>query len=87
MQNTMDRRQLMQWIDEVSFAITEITLYLDTHPNDADALAFFNHYNEERRRAVALYSANYAPLTLDAIENCDYWRWALEPWPWEGGYC
>ena len=50
----MNRKQLMQWINEVSFAVTEITLYLDTHPDDEEALAFFNHFNEERQKAVAM---------------------------------
>lgn len=87
-QNNMNRSQLLQWVDEVSFAVTEITLYLDTHPDDPDALAFFNHYNEERKKAVARYSSDYAPLTLDMVQQeDDYWRWASEPWPWEGGSC
>lgn len=87
-QNNMNRQQLMQWLNEVSFAVTEIALYLDTHPDDAEALAFFNHYNEERKKALALYSSNYAPLTLDLVQqDDDRWVWATEPWPWEGGYC
>lgn len=83
----MSQSQLLKWIDEVSFAVTDIVLYLDTHPDDPDALAFFNHYNEERKKAVALYSSTYTPLTLDSIQECDRWRWASEPWPWEGGHC
>lgn len=88
MKQNMNRSQLLNWINEVSFAVTEITLYLDTHPNDDEAFAFFNHYNEERRKAVSRYSADYAPLSLDtAPADEDYWRWAGEPWPWEGGSC
>ncbi|MCI9417511.1 MAG: spore coat protein CotJB [Eubacterium sp.] len=87
-QNNMNRQQLFQWINEVSFAVTEISLYLDTHPDDADALDFFHHYNEERKKALELYSANYAPLTLDLMQqDDDHWLWATDPWPWEGGYC
>ncbi len=88
LRQTMNQSQLWDWINEVSFAVTEITLYLDTHPDDEDALAFFYHYNEERKKALALYSSNYSPLTLNmAQQEDDYWRWATEPWPWEGGYC
>ena len=87
-QNHMNRKQLFQWISEVSFAVTELTLYLDTHPDDLEALSYFNHYNEERKKALDLYAANYAPLTLDTVRpDDDHWIWALEPWPWEGGYC
>lgn len=83
----MDRKQLLQWINEVSFAVIEISLYLDTHPDDTDALDFFLHYNEERKKAVELYSSTYAPLLMDKIDDTNYWHWATEPWPWEGGYC
>lgn len=77
----------MQWINEISFTIVDISLYLDTHPNDTDALAFFNHYNEERQKALALYSAHFSPLTMNNILDENYWKWATDPWPWEGGYC
>ena len=35
------REKLLAWIDQVSFAVVEMNLYLDTHPEDEDALAFF----------------------------------------------
>ncbi len=86
-QNMMSRTQLLQWINEVSFAVTEIALYLDTHPDDTEALTFFQNYNEERKKALKLYSSAYAPLTPDLAEDTGHWDWASEPWPWEGGYC
>lgn len=33
------REKLLAWIDQVSFAVVEMNLYLDTHPEDEDALA------------------------------------------------
>ena len=35
------REKLLAWIDQVSFAVVEMNLYLDTHPEDEDALAVF----------------------------------------------
>ena len=35
------REQLMNTINEVSFAVDDIKLYLDTHPDDEKALDFF----------------------------------------------
>ena len=84
----MNQKQLLQWLNEVSFAVTEMALYLDTHPDDTDAHAYFKHFSEERNKAMALYSANYAPLTLDLMPDadpCDQWSWASEPGPWEVG--
>lgn len=82
----MSKKHLLQWIDEISFAATEMNLYLDTHPDDEEAAALFSHYNEERQKALELYAANYAPITLDLLQaDGGRWLWASEPWPWEGG--
>ena len=35
------REKMLAWIDQVSFAVVEMNLYLDTHPEDEDALAFY----------------------------------------------
>lgn len=67
----------------------DMALYLDTHPQDQQALEFFQKYNQMRRQALATYAAQYGPLNLDSIDGNDdgHWHWALQPWPWEGGYC
>jgi len=84
----MNQKQLLQWINEVSFAIIEIQLYLDTHPDDKEALAFFDYYNAEKKKAMALYATEFSPLTLDCVNNNScHWHWISDPWPWEGGYC
>ena len=51
MMNQMNRQQLLHWLDMVSFAVVEITEYLDTHPHDEKALEYFNHYADLRRTA------------------------------------
>ena len=38
MDNNMDRMQLMKEIGEASFMVNDLTLYLDTHPTDQEAL-------------------------------------------------
>ena len=83
----MNQSQLLHWIDMVSFAVVEITEYLDTHPDDEEALKYFNHYADLRRTALRAYAQNYTPLTIDTANPDNYWRWASDPWPWEGGDC
>ena len=39
-----DRTTLLKEIDEVSFALNDVTLYLDTHPDCADAISYFNRW-------------------------------------------
>ena len=41
MDNNMDRMQLMKEIGEASFMVNDLTLYLDTHPTDQEALKAF----------------------------------------------
>ena len=40
MNQQMSQKQLLQWINMVSFAVNDITLYLDTHPDDEEALNY-----------------------------------------------
>lgn len=82
------KKDLMNKINEYSFAVNEITLFLDTHPYDTDALAFFQKYRALRMEAIDEYAKYYAPLLIDHAP-CDKtpWSWANEPWPWEGVDC
>lgn len=83
----MSREQLLQWINSVSFAVNDITLYLDTHPNDEEALDYLRHYKELRKQGLRAYADQYGPLTIDSAKIGDHWTWATQPWPWEGGVC
>ena len=87
MMSQMNHGQLMHWINVVSFAVVDITEYLDTHPNDEEALKYFNHYAEQRREALRAYAENYGPLTIDTARPGTFWDWSDVPLPWEGGSC
>lgn len=67
------------------FCILDITLYLDTHPEDEEALEYFNYYNTMRNQAMKDYNDNFGPLVLENFQPENKWCWALQPWPWEGG--
>lgn len=81
-----ERRRLFSRINHVTFAINDILLYLDTHPKDAAALEYYQHMKELREHAVAEYETKYGPLTIFGEKDCNYWQWAVSPWPWERGY-
>ena len=66
----------------LDFVYHEMHLYLDTHPEDENALAYFRRYREVYDRAAAAYTAAVGPLT--ALQNeGDRWKWADGPCPWE----
>ncbi len=77
---------LMSWINMVSFAVNDISLYLDTHPCDKEALKYFENYSQLRNQALEDFAQAFYPLTMDTVPSCSqHWDWADSPLPWEGG--
>ena len=67
----------------LAFAIQELALYLDTHPEDREALELYRKYQKLYDRAAAEYSQNCAPMThMTAVDHPEY-TWMNDPWPWE----
>ena len=75
---------LLQQVYEVSFAMDDAVLYLDTHPGDLEALNYYYYVAELRQQAVQAYEAKWGPLTVDGVMDENYWSWVQDPWPWEG---
>ena len=83
-----NRAMLFKKICEIDFAIHELTLYLDTHPDSKRALELLNKFRAYRKEAVAEYEKNYGQLV---ITSCDAgkngkWEWIDSPWPWENEF-
>ena len=77
---TPSRSALLHEIDKVSFAVNDLTLYLDTHPDCQEGLARFQ--KEAARRKA------YGPLTAGCVcdlGGADRWSFQDGPAPWEGG--
>ena len=83
------RKDLMRALNEASFAVDDVKLFLDTHPNDEEAMKYFCEYSEKRNALMKEYSKYYTPLTVDQADmSCtDRWNWIHEPWPWQEGGC
>ena len=77
------RADMLERIKCLNFAIIELGLYLDTHPDDEKALCLHRKYCKEYRELTDKYQKVYGPLTIQF--PCNKWRWLEEPWPWEGG--
>lgn len=75
---------LRNYIDEVSFALNDVTLYLDTHPNDIEALEYYQRYKKQREQAVSEYEKCYGPLCAYNVNSDNRWTWVDGAWPWEG---
>lgn len=70
-------------IRELCFSLRETALYLDNHPCDTDALAYFKKNACLLKAAKAEYEATVGPITWNVNEDCDIWSWVTSPWPWE----
>ena len=77
-----NKSTLLRCLQELAFAVQESTLFLDTHPNDRQALAYHNEklarFNEMKKR----YVAQFGPL-CNYTTTQESWRWVDSPWPWE----
>ncbi|MCD8105658.1 MAG: spore coat protein CotJB [Lachnospiraceae bacterium] len=84
-----NQMQLLKYIDEVSFCAYDLMLYLDTHPEEEEAMARFGQYNRQRDRAVQIYEEKYGPLRFGYPHGGRFEsaKWVGQEWPWEGGEC
>ncbi|MDR0292769.1 MAG: spore coat protein CotJB [Oscillospiraceae bacterium] len=78
----MDRKQLLWQMSAEQFAAFDVLLYLDTHPNDRNALQMYDKYLRNHMRYQREYENMAGPLTSDAAAHGS-WRWVDDPWPWE----
>ena len=79
----MCRCKLMKQIQTLSFIVHETVLYLDGHPNDRRAIAYYEMKNKELENAVAQYEDMFGPLTAYDVTGTERWTWIDGPWPWK----
>lgn len=77
-------RTLMKQINEASFAMDDVVLYLDTHLDDKNALSYFHYVKGLREKAMRAYEAAYGPLFAESADSAEQWTWLTDRWPWEG---
>ena len=79
-----EREQLLRDIGMADFVVTELVLYLDTHPGDRRAMEYFNHYNRIKMQMEREFSQKYFPLNTGLADCSKEWRWGMAPLRWEG---
>lgn len=78
-----ERQQLLRQVQMQDFALIDVSLYLDSHPNCQNALAYYQQHKALRDQAVAAYTSKYGPLTHADVCGTNCWSWVNNPWPWE----
>ncbi|KAA0550295.1 spore coat protein CotJB [Bacillus sp. BGMRC 2118] len=75
---------LMEDLQAVDFALVDLTLYLDTHPNDFEAIQQFNHFAKQRGLLKKQIESHFGPLQQYGNSYSGYpWNWDDGPWPWQ----
>ncbi len=78
-----DREKLLKKVQMYKFAVTDAALFLDTHPDCAQALGYFNKYRKLLKEAEEAYEKTYGPLEICSEQNASRWAWVDGPFPWE----
>ena len=84
----------MTEIQQVSFVMDDLRLYLDTHPEDREALEMLKNILCQRKKLMSDFAADFYPLTMDCMAefyekepSSACYCWQEGPAPWEGGDC
>jgi len=79
-QNELEKK--MFEVMKYSFAIVDLNLYLDTHPNDIEAYQLFQKYVEDEKKAIKEYNEMCGPIFVTNAKYRNY-EWPKNPWPWD----
>lgn len=84
-----DREQLMTKITQISFFLDDLTLYLDTHEKDIQAIQLYREKIKECDQLKKQFAQEFYPLTRPCIPFCISdseisFCWQEGPMPWEG---
>lgn len=83
---TNEKERQMFEVQKSCFAMQDIKLYLDIHPDDACMINLYNKYLKEYKKALNDYEAQYGPVTTDSnMLNTIPWAWEKTMAPWERG--
>ncbi len=78
----MEDKNLMKKIQTLSFAKVEAELYLDTHPDNKEALEYYRGILSELDDAMTKYQNEVAPIFAEGVVG-DSWTWVRGKWPWQ----
>jgi spore coat protein JB len=83
---TANAKQLkvLEELQSIDFVITELSLYLDTHPSDEKALKQFNQTADRRKEYKDRVEAEFGSLCKTETYNSGKTSgWDAGPWPWQ----
>ena len=79
---TDERNRLLMKLSACKFAQYELWLFLDTHPNCAEAMQALNMHRANGMKLKEEYECKYGSLS-NPNGNGKCWCWVNDPWPWD----
>lgn len=79
-----EKQQALQDIRRRQFALIDAGMYLNSHPDDQNALQYYRTMRRQKEQADAAYQKHFGALTLSQAGQGERWDWIDDPWPWEG---
>ena len=76
---------LLYKVQMYTFALKDLSLYLDNHPTDESILVEYQKIRNNLYEAKKQYEQNYGVLSSSDVTNDDKWTWINNPWPWDKG--
>ena len=70
-------------LQAIDLALIEVGLYLDSYPDNREALAYYSKLAEEHERLSTVLAKEGKPTTQIAAGRPDTWDWISSPWPWD----
>lgn len=69
-------------LQALGFVLTDLGLYLDTHPDDQEAFQLFQRYAALEKEGRQRYEEQYGPLQQNSAALDNEYTWIRDPWPW-----
>ena len=83
----MNRDEILSYLTMLDFNLVEFQLYLDTHPEDTEAIAKYNETADEAAAVRMTYERAFGPVcSFRSESNKELFTWINSPWPWENSF-
>jgi len=77
-----EKEQMLFQLMAYSFAINDLNLFLDMHPEDRSAYDLFKQYVNDKNELESMYVKRFGPMTVTETNGANY-NWISNPWPWD----
>ena len=70
-------------LNQIMFAMHDVNLYLDVHPDNQEMLNLFTKYKDMYNDLCMKYEQKYGPINVNKTDNRIPFKWESTIFPWE----